>query len=558
MDLRSERVIAAARLTLAVAALASLLQDTENLEELRKAAPVVAGLFVAYSTAVLGWLLVARKPRMRAGSILLCADLVWFTSLVFVGGVGVNPYPILYVFVLLSAGLRWGMRETLVCAGICSLLTVLLPLALAQIELDLPFAASLAPLSRFDLNAILLRTVALLVVGYLVGYLAERDKRLKRGLQELAQALAGSRVDHDLSEVVGLALAGIRDLYRARSVTALFYDFDEEQLMRCSLSSGTDTPTLTEVAPSDIASWVGLDNPQMLPPGLPERLKSGRFRWSHFRYQGHLGWLFVVEPQVEKNDDSASLQEVADQLGPVLDKMFLVRRVRRETMEEERNRIARDFHDGPLQSFYSFELYLEVLQHWLERDPARAARELASLREAARRQGLELREFVQNMRPVEVEGATLLTQIRSLADDFQKTGDFTIQVLADSHRIRARRRLCRELFQIVREALNNIRKHSDAAHALITLEQDAESLLLVVDDDGRGFNFEGRYDLEEMDRLRLGPISIKQRVRSIGAQLTLDSHPGHGCKLQIRVPLGTSPSPLELSKLARRTKEPEL
>lgn len=556
MDLRAERVIAVARLVLAVTALASLVQESDGVEQLQRAAPVVAGLFTAYSVGVLIWLLAAGQLRLGAVAVLLCADLAWFTALIFVGGTGeAPPYTIFYVFVLLSAGLRWGMRETLACAGICSLFSVLLPMALAQAKPHLPFASPLGPLNHFELNDILMRTVALLVAGYLIGYLAEREKRVKRGLQELAQSLAGSRVDQDLSEVVGSALAGIRNLFEARSVTALFYDFDEEQLVRCALPAGETAPVVSEVDHPDVSSWVNLENPLVLPPSLPERLQSKRFHWTHFAYQGHLGWLFVVEPQVKRNYDPASLQEVANQLGPVLEKMFLLRRVRREAIEEERNRMARDFHDGPLQSFYSFELYLEVLQHWMERDQERAARELASLREAARRQGLELREFVQNMRPVEVEAGTLLTQIRALAEDFQKTSSFTIHVLADSHRIRARRRLCRELYQITRESLNNIRKHAEAAHAVITLEQDAETLTLTVDDDGRGFSFEGRYELEELDRLRLGPVSIKQRVRAIGAQLALESQPGHGAKLQVRIPLGASASSVGVGKLAVQSQE---
>jgi len=556
MDLRAERVIAIARLALALAALGSLVQSTEAVEQLRRAAPIVGGLFAAYSIGVLLWLLAASSLCVRTVAVLLCADLAWFSSLIFVGGTEeAPPYTILYVFVLLSAGLRWGMRETLVCAGICSLFSVLLPVALAQTRGDLPSEVPIAPLYRFELNDILMRTVALLVAGYLIGYLAEREKRLKRGLQELAQTLAGSRVDHDLSEVVGTALASIRGLFTARSVTALFYDFDEEQLVRCVLTAEVSVPGVSEVDHLEVPGWINLESPMVLPPTLPERLGSKRFHWTHFAYQGHLGWLFVAEPQVKKNYDPASLQEVADQLGPVLEKMFLLRRVRREAIEEERNRIARDFHDGPLQSFYSFELYLEVLQHWMERDPERAARELASLREAARRQGLELREFVQNMRPVEVEAGTLLTQIRALAEDFQKTCSFTIHVLADSHRIRARRRLCRELYQITRESLNNIRKHAEAAHAVITLEQDSETLTLTVDDDGRGFSFEGRYELEELDRLRLGPVSIKQRVRAIGAHLALESQPGHGSKLQVRIPLGASTPPLGLDKLAVKTEQ---
>jgi len=66
-----------------------------------------------------------------------------------------------------------------------------------------------------------------------------------------------------------------------------------------------------------------------------------------------------------------------------------------------------------------------------------------------------------------------------------------------------------KLFQIYREALNNIKKHAKATHVVVKLSQDDSRLLLVVDDNGEGFSFAGRFTGDELDRLRLGPISIK-------------------------------------------------
>lgn len=549
-------MIGAARLALSLATLGTLLDGTESTEHLKRAAPVVAGLFAAYSGGLLAWLFSRRRLPHFAGALLLCTDLIWFSALVFVGGYENNPYPILYVFILLSAGLRWGMRETLVCAGICSMFATLFPLALAKLDLHYTFSGAAAdflpPVTQFDFDTMLMRTAALLVIGYLIGYLSEREKRIQRGMAELAHALTGARVDRDLSDVVGQALASVRDLYRARSVTALFYDFDEDDLIRFSVRGRANNLSLSEITDSEVSRWVDLEQPHVLPDTLSQELGTARFHWTHFAYQGHLGWLFIEEPRV-KNFDPAALQYVADELGPVLEKMFLLRRVRQEAIDEERSRIARDFHDGPLQSFYSFELYLEVLQRLLESDPKRAAEELASLRESARRSGLELREFVQNMRPIDVEAATLLSQVRTLADDFQKSSKFKVTVLAESHRIRARRKLGREILQMIRESLNNIRKHAEASHAVITLEQEPDWLTLTVDDDGRGFSFEGEYDLETLDRLRLGPISIKQRARSIGAQLSVTSHRNHGSKLVVRVPLTpTAQDSVEMAGLAAK------
>jgi len=62
-------------------------------------------------------------------------------------------------------------------------------------------------------------------------------------------------------------------------------------------------------------------------------------------------------------------------------------------------------------------------------------------------------------------------------------------------------------------------------------------LHIEIEDDGTGFPFSGNYDLGEMEALRIGPGSIKRRVRSLGGELVANSRPGHGATLRIRIPL---------------------
>lgn len=159
-----------------------------------------------------------------------------------------------------------------------------------------------------------------------------------------------------------------------------------------------------------------------------------------------------------------------------------------------------------------------------------------------RKQAREMRDLVEQMRPMDMEGTTLLSLLRGLVEEVQRSGDLSIQLVADSHRVEVPRRVSREVFQIVREAVANTRKHARAGHIVIAVDAEPEVLKLTLDDDGTGFNFSGTYSLEELDRLRLGPVSIKQRARQLGASLQLESNPGHGCRLLFRVPLAQSES----------------
>ena len=145
--------------------------------------------------------------------------------------------------------------------------------------------------------------------------------------------------------------------------------------------------------------------------------------------------------------------------------------------------------------------------------------------------------MVTDLRPLRVQSADLYDLMRGFAERFRNEAPLALDLLIDSADLHAPDRVCREIFQIYREALNNIKKHAKASHVVVKLSQDDSRIVLVVDDNGEGFSFAGRFTGDELDRLRLGPISIKERTRTVGGVLTVESNPGHGARLTIEVPL---------------------
>jgi signal transduction histidine kinase len=205
--------------------------------------------------------------------------------------------------------------------------------------------------------------------------------------------------------------------------------------------------------------------------------------------------------------------------------------------DEERKRIAADLHDGPLQSFISFQVRLEVLKRILERDKGRALEELEQLQDLWRSQVAELRSFVRSMRPAEVEGANLLVSLRRAAETFQKDSGVATTFVSENVQVPAPAETALEVLQIFREALHNAQKHSKASRVAVTAEKTGRVLAVRVADDGTGFPFSGSYTLDELELLRMGPVSIKQRVRKLSGELTVNSRPGKGAELNIRIPL---------------------
>lgn len=206
--------------------------------------------------------------------------------------------------------------------------------------------------------------------------------------------------------------------------------------------------------------------------------------------------------------------------------------------QAERQRIAHDFHDGPLQCFVGFQMRLQVIRKWMDRDPAKAAAELEELQTLAREQIEEIRRFVRSMRPEEIDGAGLVPSIKKLVEGFEKESGIAATFVGGQTRVATSDATATEVLQIVREGLHNIRKHSGAKTVTVGVGRDEETFELSIQDDGQGFPYSGAFSLEELDLLQRGPVSIRARVRNLKGELLLDSQPG-GAALKIRIPLSS-------------------
>jgi len=213
------------------------------------------------------------------------------------------------------------------------------------------------------------------------------------------------------------------------------------------------------------------------------------------------------------------------------------RKATEKALEDERQRIASDFHDGPLQSFISVQMRLEILRKLLERDFNSGLEDLKQLQVLAQSQVRDLRAFLHSMRPVDVDGANLMDSARRTAETFQKESGIVVTFLGASTPVGLPQEMSSEVLQMLREALHNVQKHAGATRVAVAMEKSDRGLEISIDDNGHGFNFAGTYSLEELELLRLGPASLKRRARSLNADLWLESRPGRGAGLKCRVPL---------------------
>lgn len=253
------------------------------------------------------------------------------------------------------------------------------------------------------------------------------------------------------------------------------------------------------------------------------------------------GRVLLVNPQPSRGRFTAGdlrwLDQIVRHVGPPLENVFTMRSLRARAVESERSRISRDLHDGILQTLLSLKIQLDVLRRKLSTKPEQACADLVNLQKTVQAESDELRRMVTEMRPVRVESADMRELMYGFAERFRSEHGLVVDLFIEDRDLRIPDRICREIFQIYREALHNVKKHAKASHVVVKLEQDEAKVFLCVDDNGEGFSFSGRYRSEELDQLRLGPISIKERTRGVGGTLTVESNPGHGARLTVEIPL---------------------
>ncbi len=263
-----------------------------------------------------------------------------------------------------------------------------------------------------------------------------------------------------------------------------------------------------------------------------------------------LGYLLIVQPSLAPSLWSSLLPMTA--LGVVCsllqrslrDRLFqasrqavLFRSEARQARQAEMERIAADFHDGPLQSFISFQLRLEVIRKMLTKSVAAAAAEVEQLQELVRNQTAELRAFVRSMRPFDVDGTELSASLSRTVEHFQKDTGIAARFVGSGELDIDHGDTSKEVLLVLREALTNIYKHARASRVVVTAERRGETLGMQVEDDGEGFELAGIFTLEELENLRVGPVSIRRRVRALGGDMVLESRPGSGAVLRFQFPL---------------------
>jgi signal transduction histidine kinase len=539
------------------------------------------GLFVFYmANGILILMLLRRRQQSTAAFRFLvhAGDIAW-PALISIFAEGPRtPFFLFFFFVLAAAAYRWGLWETIGTAFAEVVLLWVENLVVLHIWLGPGGAQRLRALTGlnvnikdFDPQRLFMLSIYLLVMGLLLGYLAERQKHLRAEKALVTGTLSRIRVEAGLTRTIEQIFNELMSMYGASRVVVASQESHSHRIFLGELDKAAagassefrwlesgvgDAKKYLDEFPGEVCyaavdreKWtvVAIDsngNPISAPVVGPikalresqsfDSLVTVAFLFGAGEWRGRI-FLFNPSWRGEKQEELRFLLDMVHQVGPAVYNVYLLHRLRRRAGAAERARFARELHDGAVQSLIAVEMQVDVIRRQAEASKPIGA-ELSRIQGLLREEVLKLRELMQQMKAIDVDSQRLLGVLSDTVERFQRETGITARFVTDLDALDMPQRVCREILRIVQEGLVNVRKHSGARHVLVRLGSGKDSWNLAVEDDGKGFSFSGRYNQQRMDEEGKGPMIIKERVHLIAGELTVESNPGQGTRLEVTVP----------------------
>lgn len=381
---------------------------------------------------------------------------------------------------------------------------------------------------------------------------------LMRSGGRLKLILSDSEIDRDFLDLLSAEVDSLLEAAKARTRDFLtLFEVDE------AMDAEANLEKLLGGLLSKIIGWAGakggavylLDADGILQPwaevGLPEARRSfaPSDRWEEAKRaptfvepnllaiplydKDPIGILVLRGNAGHLNEEMPFLRLLAHQVALAVRNAQAYLRAEELAINEERNRIAREIHDGIAQALAFMALKLDLATRLLERDPERSKQEIDQVRETLRNQIREVRRSIFALRPIDLERYGLEQSIERYARAFAEQVGLSIDLELDGN---AKLTPASEvvLFRVLQEALNNVAKHAKAESVQVRLSALGEKgARLEVCDDGVGF------DPEHPSSAGLGGFGMAQmreRVEARAGRFKVASKPGEGACVEAELP----------------------
>jgi signal transduction histidine kinase len=202
------------------------------------------------------------------------------------------------------------------------------------------------------------------------------------------------------------------------------------------------------------------------------------------------------------------------------------------SQEMERQRIAREIHDGPAQAIANVVLRLDIVKKIFDQNPDSVPDELGKMKELAQNSLNEIRGFIFDLRPMTLQDLGLAATIKRVINSMSSSDGVDIQFIHEGEERELPPDIKLAIFRIAQEALNNMRKHSKASLCWVHLKYYPDKVILLVEDNGMGFD-ESTVEDSQRQYVSFGILGMRERADDIGASLEIKSTPGEGTKITL-------------------------
>lgn len=208
-----------------------------------------------------------------------------------------------------------------------------------------------------------------------------------------------------------------------------------------------------------------------------------------------------------------------------------------EAQENERKRIARDIHDGPAQYMANVVMRIDICKMVIEKNIEAGLKELSELKESVRIALKEVRGIIFDLRPISLDDLGLIQTIEQLVAIISKEASFDIDLKLKPIEKEVDPIIQVAVYRVIQEIFNNIRKHAKAKHVEVKLDFGIKYLMLIIIDDGVGFNVEETLKRVKTEGASYGLIGILDRVNQLKGEIEINSTIGIGTTYNVKLPI---------------------
>ena len=208
-----------------------------------------------------------------------------------------------------------------------------------------------------------------------------------------------------------------------------------------------------------------------------------------------------------------------------------------EAQENERKRIARDIHDGPAQHMANVVMKVDICKMVIQKDFEEGLKELEDLKESVKVALKEVRSIIFDLRPMSLDDLGLIQTIQQTVNTISEESNIDIKIKLKPIQTEIESIIQVAVYRIIQEIFNNIRKHSKAKNAEVRMDFGTKYLMLIITDDGVGFNVEETLKRVKTKGTSYGLIGILDRVNQLQGEIKIKSSEKTGTTYTVKLPI---------------------